>query len=81
MGRNPLTGAMSPRQSPQSLFNGPGGKKNLIGLISDFRKFAQEMTPERAEKEIARLLGTGEMTKEQFLELKQNAEFLMQFLK
>ena len=39
------------------------------------------MSPERAEKEVSRLLGAGEMTREQFAELKQDAEFLLGFLK
>ena len=40
-----------------------------------------KMTPEKAEKEVMRLLSSGQMTKEQFAELKDTAEWLMQFLK
>ena len=82
MGRNPLMDGMSPWLFPQSPSKGFGGQKNIFGLIlSDLRKFAQTMSPERAEKEIIRLLGAGEMTREQFAELKQDAEFWLGFLK
>lgn len=81
MGRNPLMGGTRPGPSPQSPYKGPGGQKNILGLVSDFRKFAQTMTPERAQTEISRMLGTGEMTREQFAELKKDAEFLLGFLK
>ena len=82
MGRNPLMDGMSPGLSPQRPSKGFGGQKNIFrAIISEFRKFAQNMTPERAEKEIIRLLGAGEMTREQFAELKQDAEFLLGFLK
>lgn len=80
MARNPLMDVMSPQQSRRSPSNG-GKRQSILGLLSDFRKFAQTMTPQRAEAEIAKLLGTGEMTQEQFSELKRDAEFLMQFLK
>lgn len=52
-----------------------------MGLVGEFRKFAQATTPEEAEAQIAKLLSSGEMSREQFHELKQNAEFLLKFLK
>ena len=38
-------------------------------------------TPEQAEAEIARLLSSGQMSREQFQELKENAKFILKFLK
>jgi len=52
-----------------------------MGLVSQFRRFAQTVTPEKAQAEIARLLTSGEMTQDQFQELKENARFIMRFLK
>lgn len=54
---------------------------NPLAMIGEFRKFAQNVTPEKAEAEIAKLLSSGQMTKEQFEELKSNAQWFMQFLK
>lgn len=54
---------------------------NPLAIIGEFRKFAQNVTPEKAEAEIAKLLSSGQMTKEQFEELKSNAQWFMQFLK
>ena len=54
---------------------------NPLALISQFRKFAANMTPEKAEEEVMRLLSSGQMTREQFAELKDTAGWLMQFLK
>jgi hypothetical protein len=49
-------------------------------MISQFRRFASGMTPEKAEQEINRLLSTGEMTQEQFTQLQEQAKAFMQFL-
>lgn len=54
---------------------------NPLALMAEFRKFAQNMTPEKAGSEIERLLTSGQMTKEQFEELKEQAKFFMKFLK
>ena len=54
---------------------------NPLAMIGEFRKFAQNVTPEKAEAEIAKLLSSGQMTKEQFEELKSIAQWFMQFLK
>ena len=37
---------------------------NPLALMAEFRKFAQDMTPEKAGSEIERLLTSGQMTKE-----------------
>ena len=65
----------------QMLSGGRNRLNNPLALVSQFRKFAANMTPEKAEEEVMRLLSSGQMTKEQFAELKATAEWLMQFLK
>ena len=54
---------------------------NPLALMAEFRKFAQNMTPEKAGAEIERLLTSGQMTKEQYEELKEQAKFFIKFLK
>lgn len=65
----------------QMLSGGRSRLNNPLALVSQFRKFAANMTPEKAEEEVIRLLSSGQMTKEQFEELKDTAGWLMQFLK
>lgn len=82
MGANPLLDILSPQQSRQSLSRGGFGRLgDVMGLVSQFRQFAQNVTPEKAEAEIARLLSSGQMSQEQFQELKENAKFILNFLK
>lgn len=79
---NPLMDVLSPQQSRQSPSKGGFGRLgDVMSLVSQFRKFAQNVTPEKAEAEIARLLSSGQMSQEQFQELKANAEFILSFLK
>ena len=54
--------------------------RNPMQMVREFRKFAANMTPERAEQEINQLLSSGKMSKQQFEELKQQAKSFMQFL-
>lgn len=65
----------------QMLSGGKSRPNNPLALVGQFRKFAANMTPEKAEEEVMRLLSSGQMTKEQFAELKDTAGWLMQFLK
>lgn len=82
MGSNPLMDVLSPQQSRQSPSKGGFGRLgDVMGLVSQFRQFAQNVTPEKAEAEITRLLTSGQMTREQFQELKDNAKFILNFLK
>ena len=82
MGSNPLMDILSPQQSRQSLSRGGFSRLgDVMGLVSQFRQFAQNVTPEKAEAEIARLLSSGQMSQEQFQELKENAKFILNFLK
>lgn len=79
---NPLMDILSPQQSRQTPSKGGFGRLgDVMGLVSQFRKFAQNVTPEKAEAEIARLLSSGQMSQDQFQELKANAEFILSFLK
>lgn len=82
MGRNPLLDILSPQQSrPSPSKGGLGGLGDIMGLMTQFRQFAQNITPEKAEEEIAKLLTSGQMTREQFQELRENAKFILKFLK
>lgn len=82
MGRNPLMDVLSPQPSqPSPSRGGFGGLGDIMGLVTQFRQFAQTMTPEKAEAEIAKLLSSGQMTREQFQDLKENAKFILKFLK
>lgn len=85
MASNPLWDVLSPPQSRQNPskggFGSLGGLKDIMGLVTQFRQFAQTVTPEKAQAEITRLLTSGEMTRAQFRELEENAKFVLQFLK
>ena len=50
-------------------------------MIAEFKKFAKGMTPQQAEQEVNKLLQSGQMSKNQFEQLKQQAQQFMQFLK
>lgn len=54
---------------------------NPITMIAEFRKFAQGMTPEKAQQQVQQLLSSGQMTQEQFQQLQAQAKEFMQFLK
>lgn len=60
---------------PQAPINNP------LGMLSEFRKFAQGITAQDAKAQVERLLQSGEMTQQQFEQLKQQAESLAGFLK
>lgn len=59
----------------QSLPNNP------IAMISKFRQFAAGMTPEGAKRQVEQMLSSGQMTQEQFQQLKQQAAAFSEFLK
>lgn len=85
MASNPLWDVLSPPQSRQNPskggFGSLGGLKDVMGLVTQFRQFAQTVTPEKAQAEITKLLTSGQMTREQFRQLEENAKFILQFLK
>lgn len=50
-------------------------------MMTEFRKFAQGMTPEGARQRVEQLLASGKMSQEQFEQLKEQAQQFSQFLK
>ena len=54
---------------------------NPLAMVVEFRKFAAGMTPQKAEAEINRLLSSGQMSKEQFANLQEQAKMFAQFLR
>lgn len=54
---------------------------NPLAVVAEFRKFAAGMTPQKAEAEINRLLSTGQMSKDQFASLQEQAKMFAQFLR
>ena len=61
--------------------NSQSQPNNPLAMISEFRKFAAGMTPEKAKQQIEQLLSSGQMTQEQFHQYQQQAKEFMQFLK
>lgn len=64
----------------QQLFN-MQSPNNPLAMLAEFKKFAQGMTPEKAQQQIQQLLSSGEMTQDQFQQLQAQAKDFMQFLK
>lgn len=54
---------------------------NPLAVVAEFRKFAAGVTPQKAEAEINRLLSTGQMSKDQFASLQEQAKMFAQFLR
>jgi len=54
---------------------------NPLAMIAEFRKFAQGMTPEKAQQQVQQFLSSGRMSQAQFEQLKQQADEFMKFLK
>lgn len=54
---------------------------NPLQMISEFRKFAQGITPQGAKAEVEKLLQSGQMSQQQFEKLKNQAENFANFLK
>ena len=50
-------------------------------MIAEFKKFAQNMSPQKAEELVKQKLQSGEMTQSQFESLKKQAQNFMAFLK
>lgn len=61
--------------------NGARKPNNPLAMISEFRKFAAGMTPQKAQQQIEQLLSSGQMTQDQFQQLQKQAKDFMQFLK
>lgn len=72
--RNPMMQYLKNAQRP-TMTNNP------LQMISEFRKFAQGITPQGAKAEVEKLLQSGQISQQQFEQLKQQAESFAKFLK
>lgn len=72
MGRNPLMDILSPQQPQQG--------RSPMAMISEFRRFAQGMTPAGAKQQVEQLLASGKMSQEQFQQLQKEAQSFAQLL-
>ncbi len=63
------------------MLSGRAKTNNPLAMVAEFRKFAAGMTPQKAEAEINRLLSSGQMSKEQFANLQEQAKMFAQFLR
>lgn len=54
---------------------------NPLAMIAEFKRFAAGMTPQKAQEQIEQLLASGQMSKEQFADLQNQAKDFAQFLK
>lgn len=70
MARNPLNDLFQPRSVPG----------NPMQMLSEFQRFAQNMTPQKARQQVEQLLTSGKMSRQQFDALQQQAKAFMQFL-
>lgn len=53
---------------------------NPLQLIRQFQEFSKSMTPQRAEEIVKQKLQTGEMSQQQFEQLKNQAQQMAQML-
>lgn len=61
--------------------NSQSQPNNPIAMIAEFKKFAAGITPAGAKRQVEQMLASGQMTQEQFQQLKAQAEQFSQFLK
>ena len=54
---------------------------NPLAMLMEFRKFAANMTPQRAKDQVEQMLQSGKMNPQQFQQLQQQAKEFMRFLK
>ena len=64
------------------MLRGSGSRmpNNPIAMMAEFRKFATNMTPQRAQQQVEKLLADGTMSQDQFQQLQQQAKDFMAFL-
>ena len=55
-------------------------RNNPIAMMAEFRKFAANMTPQRAQQQVEKLLADGTMSQDQFQQLQQQAKDFLAFL-
>lgn len=68
MQQNPLADILQPSLP---------GRSNPMQMVTEFRKFAQGMTPEKAQQQVWELLKSGKMSQQQYQELQQQAKQFM----
>ena len=54
---------------------------NPLQMLSEFKRFASMTNPQNAKAEVERLMQSGQMSQQQFEQLKQQAESFAKFLK
>ena len=64
------------------MLRGSGSRRpnNPIAMMAEFRKFAANMTHQRAQQQVEKLLADGTMSQDQFQQLQQQARDFMTFL-
>lgn len=71
MAMNPLMDVLKPRQMRGN---------NPMAMLQEFRKFAQGMTPQKAQQQVQQMLSSGQMSQQQFQQLQTQAQDFMRFL-
>nr|DAI28948.1 MAG TPA: Short C-terminal domain [Caudoviricetes sp.] len=72
---NPMSQFLQQSQPQKATANNP------LAMIFEFRKFAAGMTPEGAKRQVEQMLSSGQMTQEQFQQLKRQAAAFSELLK
>ena len=64
------------------MLRGSGSRRpnNPIAMMAEFRKFVANMTPQRAQQQVEKLLADGTMSQDQFQQLQQQARDFLAFL-
>lgn len=73
MQQNPLNDLFQPEPKRP-----PQGGQNPFQMLQELQKFASGMTPEKARQQVEQLLSSGQMSRQQFQQLEQQAKQLMQ---
>lgn len=71
MAMNPLMDVLKPRQMQGN---------NPMTMLQEFRKFAQGMTPQKAQQQVQQMLSSGQMSQQQFQQLQTQAQDFMRLL-
>lgn len=70
-----------PNPMIQMLQQNAKSPNNPLAIVTEFRKFAAGMTPQRAKEQVEQMLQSGKMNPQQFQQLQQQAKEFMRFLK
>lgn len=70
-----------PNPMIQMLQQNAKSPNNPLAMLTEFRKFAAGMTPQRAKEQVEQMLQSGKMNPQQFQQLQQQAKEFMRFLK